>query len=728
MKTRTVRFLLVCLILVLAGPAVVLELAAHWGGLAAPPEPAGLASISPYYTPKKDGRLRFLEINDGRPAMPDEAPYPEPDWPAQEPPEDPEPARAYDDWVAPPEPEVAPEPLYEKTVKQWAKYEATFQLSWTFANPYDPDEIAIDALVTLPGGAVETMPAFWYVPCRNRIVDRQRPSANPEEDTPTIERIETTGPGTWMLRYTPRREGVHRYRLVARTPETSAVSEEVTFNVAGTSGRGFVRVSRADRRYFEFDDGSFFFPIGQNVAWANDLGSVDFRLYMVDMANVGANWARIWLTHFFQGQILEWSPQPPYFHGLGFYSPEMAWKLDRMLEHAEENGIYLMWCLQHHGPFSTRFNAEWDANPYNKQKGGFLDAPEQFFTHPRARQLVRRRLRYCIARYGYSPHLFAWELWNEVSLTDRFSDGAVTAWHHEMAEYLKTTDPSSRMVSTSYGGRFERGAYALPELDFVQVHIYHSDTIEWMAWLLRSVEDQMRTVESEREFGKPVLIGEYGLGHSHRYFRLPEGPEAPRWPVDPHGLHVHNSLWIGLFSGSAGTAMNWWWDRYIRENDLLFHFRGISRFLAGEDLRAGDLKRVILFQRFYRTPEYLCYALAGPERAYGWLFETGYTIKNFAPGDRPREGVEIELDGLRDGECWIEFWDTYDGVVIARRRGRVDLGRLAFTVPPFHGDIAFKVLRREHAAEITVHTPLHDRMVRDLRDLARKVPRQQELR
>jgi HD-like signal output (HDOD) protein len=33
-------------------------------------------------------------------------------------------------------------------------------------------------------------------------------------------------------------------------------------------------------------------------------------------------------------------------------------------------------------------------------------------------------------------------------------------------------------------------------------------------------------------------------------------------------------------SGSAGTAMNWWWDEFIRPNDLYGHYAAISRVLS----------------------------------------------------------------------------------------------------------------------------------------------------
>ncbi|MFW6159187.1 MAG: DUF5060 domain-containing protein [Planctomycetota bacterium] len=708
MKVGQIRLALGGLIAGLLVAALVVEIAARNDdlGLAAassgdtegpPPDEAAIPGAPPYYRGDHEGPLAVEGIEELRSGPYEPAGYQPTD------------GRTKDTW------------------RQWEKYEVRFGLTWSFRNPYDPESVAVDVLVKTPTGERETVPAFWYVPCTGRVVDREDVLVR-DEDTPQVERIEARREAAcWMLRYTPREEGEYRYRIVVRTPTASAASREVRFSVAGRAGRGFVRPSRENPRYFEFDDGSAFVPVGLNVAWPNDLGSVDYARYMATLRHYGANWSRLWLTHFFRGTSIEWSRsrKRPYYHGLGFYSAEVAWRLDRMLESAERNGVYVAWCIQHHGQFSTRYNPDWATNPYNAACGGFLEDPEDFFTDARARELFRKRVRYYVARYGYSPNVFAWELWNEVDLTDRFSDGAVTAWHDEMGRYLKQIDASDRMVTTSYVRSYTGEAFELPGHDYRQVHIYHGDPSTIFGWQMKSVESQMGSVEPGR-LGKPVLIGEYGLGHAETYFELT--PDSV-WPVDPDGLHVHNSLWMGVFSGSAGTAMNWWWDTYIRENDLYFHLTGISRFLEGEDPRPLKNDVVKLFALFARTPPVEGYVLSGRERALGWLFETAYTLASFAPTGEPRGGVTVELDGLTDGPYRVEFWDTYDGLVTARRRVTVVGGRADFPVPSFRGDIAFKLIRLSPdtppPTSVQSYTPIHDRMIDGLLALADRFPRQE---
>ena len=66
---------------------------------------------------------------------------------------------------------------------------------------------------------------------------------------------------------------------------------------AVASRRGFRRVSRQDPRFFEFEDGQPFFPIGQNLAFIGESQYVTLpKMEQVfpQLAENGANWLRIW--------------------------------------------------------------------------------------------------------------------------------------------------------------------------------------------------------------------------------------------------------------------------------------------------------------------------------------------------------------------------------------------------------------------------------------------------
>ena len=76
-----------------------------------------------------------------------------------------------------------------------------------------------------------------------------------------------------------------------------------------------------------------------------------------------------------------------------------------------------MFCLGTYGEFTEGgyFNEGcWVSNPYNAKNGGpCAGRPTSGPTRGQDAS-TRQRLRYLIARWGYSPNVFAWEFWNEV--------------------------------------------------------------------------------------------------------------------------------------------------------------------------------------------------------------------------------------------------------------------------------------------------------------------------
>src|SRR5690606_29016805 len=99
---------------------------------------------------------------------------------------------------------------------------------------------------------------------------------------------------------------------------------------------------------------------------------------------------------------------------------QVARRWDAVVDAAEEHGVYFQFVLQYHGQVSTSVNPNSHENPWNAANGGWLESPSHFFTDERARRLTRQKYRYIVARWGYSPSIMAWELFNEVELTDGY--------------------------------------------------------------------------------------------------------------------------------------------------------------------------------------------------------------------------------------------------------------------------------------------------------------------
>ena len=56
--------------------------------------------------------------------------------------------------------------LSAASVSCFDKLELTFRLAASYTNPYDPDDIRVEAAITLPDGSAVTVPAFYFDPFR----------------------------------------------------------------------------------------------------------------------------------------------------------------------------------------------------------------------------------------------------------------------------------------------------------------------------------------------------------------------------------------------------------------------------------------------------------------------------------------------------------------------------------------------------------------------------------
>ena len=193
------------------------------------------------------------------------------------------------------------------------------------------------------------------------------------------------------------------------------------------------------------------------------------------------NWSRVWMTHFYDwqglGLNLDW---PKVNNTFGQLSLPNARNWDAIVAAADQAGIHFQMTLQHHGQYSStnvsKTDPNWEQNPYNTANGGFLSASTNFFTDPEARSLTKRKLRYIVARWGYSPSIMAFELFNEVQFTDAAQLNMwnnIEAWHNEMAQFIRTNDVYHHLITTSS----DLNEPIWDQTDYYQHHDYPSDLI-----------------------------------------------------------------------------------------------------------------------------------------------------------------------------------------------------------------------------------------------------------
>ncbi|WP_314001629.1 DUF5060 domain-containing protein [Xanthocytophaga flava] len=441
-------------------------------------------------------------------------------------------------------------PVLNKTsFQQYEKVELTFQISQAYSNPYDPDSVKVDAEITTPGNKTVVVPCFYYIPATFTMNSATESAAG----------------AAWKLRYTPVLAGSYQIRIKI-VDGTTTGSDPISFTVTAGSEKGFVRIDAGNKQFMRFDNQTPYYPVGYNLCWNNG-NLVDFyHTWIAQRMNPnGVNWMRYWLTDFAR-QALEWKPGhwSGWYSGLGKYSQSAAGILDSTVALCEANGVYMQLVLQHHGQYSTKVNPEWADNPYNTANGGFLANAGDFFTNADAKKQTQKMYRYIVARWGYSPAIMSWELFNEVE----YSDGTNTAidnWHDEMSQYLKSVDVNQHIVNTSSG----KDNSTLPLLndnvamDQLQWHTY-SGSIE------KVVYNQIQTFIP---YTKSMMNGEFGSGTEY-----PQNGSHP----DNWGDHVRKTMWTSMMSGAP--AMFWFWDTYIEAKGLYSMYKPLSQFMNGIDI------------------------------------------------------------------------------------------------------------------------------------------------
>lgn len=444
------------------------------------------------------------------------------------------------------------------SIGRYEKFETTITLVAGYSNPYDYDDLSITGIFTAPSGKKDTVDAFFM----------QDYSLNMGNGS-----IAPTGPGGFRLRYTPTETGSWQYLVLAKNPLGTASSAEQSFQCTASSSKGFVRKNTTN--YLAFDNGSQYIPVGQNQAWHQSNPYLDYKNWLQKLSDNKANTIRVWQAVW--GFGIEWKNGTDGYAGLKKYKQTSAYYTDLLFEEAKARGIYIMLCINHHGMVSSNVNPNWPESPYNAANGGPCANTWDFFTNATARQLHKNRLRYIVARWGYSPNLMSWELFNEVDWTDDFSahKNEVKDWHVEMANYLKQVDAWKHLVTTSYANNiFDPNTWNSPAIDITQVHNYiGSPNVE--SALAGAVSDYVS------QYNKPALNGEFGI----------DAGNISLSTIDPNGIYLHNSVWATSFSGAMGAGMSWWWDNYIEPRNLYVHYKPLGELLATIPLKDGNYKK-----------------------------------------------------------------------------------------------------------------------------------------
>ena len=406
----------------------------------------------------------------------------------------------------------------------YPKIEASFNITNLTTDPFDYTVTDVRVQILQPDNSTVLLPAFF------------------------------DGGTTWRVRHTPTMAGIYSVLGVTLngSPLSVASLQPAAWTIAGSpTDAGFIRVDPSNPRRFITDNGRRFFPRGEDVAW--DTGSYYVTNIFWKMGAAHENWSRVWMDHW-DGKNLDWPASGPTLPP-GQLNLAVAQKWDSIVAAAEQAGVHFQMTLQHHGQYSTTVDSNWAQNPYDitnniGSTNGFLTSPVQFFTNTTAMALTQRKLRYAVARWGYSTSIMAWELFNEVENTDAAQTGQwgiIQSWHDAMASFLRSQDPYQHLITTS-------SALTEPiwdQCDYYTHHDYPTDVITG----LRDATDITASQPVKPDYGAECATN--GIPHC--------GVNAP--------------LWAGIMNGQSGAEMPWWWDSMDGENDYIY-FRAVSDFIT----------------------------------------------------------------------------------------------------------------------------------------------------
>jgi len=431
-----------------------------------------------------------------------------------------------------------------KKVVQYEPFILRISLPFFDVNPNDFSKVSVEAVITSPTKERNIVPFFC-------IANKKR-----------------TGISLWEARFTPVKKGRHEYYVQVGSDEVKEKSPKAFFQAEKGQEKGFLRKSKNNPYYLAFDSGEPFFGIGHNVAWVHKNSLPAFNKYFSSLEDNGCNLTRVWLC--------DWS-FPIEWGTLGEYDQKFSLDLDKLIKLAKKRNIYIILCLDTYGSLMDEEGSwgegRWEVNPYNAKNGGPCERAEDFFTNSEAKRWYKNKLRYIISRWGYSPNILAFELWNEYN--------APKKWVREMATFIEENNPHGQLVTTSSGYPWgeifdESEIWGLKEIDIISVHIYGSASGNGV-----SPNIMQKGREISAEYDKPFIISEFGIDYSKndRHYD-PKG----------EGVALHNSLWASLLSKSFGSAMNWWWDSYISPQNLYFHYRALAEFAEDIDWDSRKIK------------------------------------------------------------------------------------------------------------------------------------------
>ncbi len=353
-----------------------------------------------------------------------------------------------------------------------------------------------------------------------------------------------------------------------------------------------------NKRYFMFEDGKSFFPIG--TAMAGEQAQTDYfghiyykenkfpfyevdltmdpnglEKHFIDMKNNGENVLRIdtdgWTFSRKEGfvQYLIDSGKARFLENpVGVFDEEYAKRIDNLMVLAEKYGIYIDLVFSPDTVQWARFEQK---HPYYKNNGGFMEEQSDIFTTRQGREVYKNRIKFIVDRWGASPNIFVWELFNEMNWwggENSFQEEKAD-WVNEMGKFLRDYEKSKYgknhliITSTSSYDGPDDYFFNSPQIDVAVTHYYFGEN---------RLPDPFVNVKRIKEITEDILKNRLSY-------------DKPFWENERSAGRCDISLDIELAislaeiaSGAAGSGLMWAHsEKYLPESKTDYDLNGEYR-------------------------------------------------------------------------------------------------------------------------------------------------------
>ena len=420
----------------------------------------------------------------------------------------------------------------------------------------------------------------------------------------------------FRVRFAPPFTGTWSCKIIVDIKNGTDIYEtpHFTFEVINSNKKGYLRTGKNE--HFFTRGGKTFMPVGLNNMTPIDQGpplkkgtakdekiiNLPLRYAVTPPIAVYEQYLRNIDTlamngvNFFRMMMNPWALDFEY-EKLGDYTERqhIAKEMDLILEKAEEHDMLINWNLSYHARFSTDlFGIDmWDWIPNNsgsqfddgdiyKSELNLGDVSE-FFTDSQAKYYWKERLRYIVARWGYSPNIGMFEHLNEINevgnATYHVPGPVITQWHKEMSDYLKDELDIQQLVTVSYTLEVDTQSdlsYWLDNVDVINVNNYNYKT--------QNVHQYHRAEIPYKidERGDLFNNGDWVWGNYNKPLFFSETGAHEVWNCD-NGIESRRNMWQNMFWGVAG-ALDWQQKRVDPEVRDLSIYQRVAEFVDGVPL------------------------------------------------------------------------------------------------------------------------------------------------